>query len=1157
MEIGDNYDAIVDTITDVAATSDYLFSQFEHATLRIGVGGNDEAVDTDGDNLHDSISVTLPLVAEVSAAETYRWSATLADVDGQILSRSYGTVTIEADSDVGNMMKMVFPMKEVIERQIEGSFVVSNILLWNQASGRYIVLDGTYHTAHYPLSKWSFAASDGTSAEAVVVTWKGNADAATYQVWRGEDVNIENAVQIGTSEGVSYSDTTANPGKTYYYWVRPIVVSQAGEFIGPDSGFRKMPAPTGVTASTAYTTYVEVAWNAVEYAQEYHVYRSETASSADAVRVYMTPRTTFMDTTAIVGKRYYYWVKAVGEGKSSEFSGYGTGYRKPSAVTGVSASDGTYKGGVAITWEAESGAIQYKIYRSTTAYPSQASLIDTVARRAYFDISADAAKPYYYWIKAAFADAESEFSAADSGWRRATISGDARFLVIDLSQGSTVERFPCYEMWSMPIGGWTRESKTDKLVLRRIEAGSFDMGSPSSETGRSTEYWRQDASRHRVTFTKPFYIGVFELTRKQWNLIGNDNGYDPTLGNGSDACPVYNVSYWNVRGDLSKGSVEWPSSSWVQPWTTIQRLRDRTGFSGFDLPTEAQWEYACRAGTSTAINNGTGLSSATALTDANMTRVARYKDANGDCGPTEVGSFEPNYWGLYDMHGNVAEWCLDWYNEIGTSDVTDPVGPSGGLGECKVLRGGGHADSAANCRSASRHGVVRKEEDNNNGVRLAIHGEITDNMPDDPVFLIDDGELIACEPNQATKITVPSTVKRISSNAFRNCNTITEIVIPNSVTDIEGLAISYCDNLTKVTIGSGVVRMGDRVFDGCCRLNNIIVDATNVSYKSVNGMLLTKDGTTLVQGINGDVTIPNSVTSIESSAISYCRWLTHITIPDSVTSIGWAAFEGCSGLTSVTIPNGVTNIGSYAFSYCSGLTHITIPDGVTNIKSSAFSYCSRLSSVTIPNSVTRIERDAFRSCDDMLYDTTTIAGVILVDSWAIGNDGSLSGDLDLTDARGVGEYAFCNCSNVTSVTVGTGVKGIGYYAFDKCYGLKAVYISDIASWCQINFGDYFTPLWYATKLYLNGVLVENLTIPDGVTHIGDYAFVWCSGLTSVTVPDSVKNIGNYAFSNCHSLQSLRMPNDVNVGYGVFSGCYKLRDNCGFVIVNNRLFEYAG
>ena len=135
------------------------------------------------------------------------------------------------------------------------------------------------------------------------------------------------------------------------------------------------------------------------------------------------------------------------------------------------------------------------------------------------------------------------------------------------------------------------------------------------------------------------------------------------------------------------------------------------------------------------------------------------------------------------------------------------------------------------------------------------------------------------------------------------------------VTSIGERAFLLCNCLASVTIPDGVTSIGEAAFDCCSGLMSFAVDEGNAKYKAVNGLLLSKDGTTLVAGVNGDVTIPDGVTSIGEYAFSGCSDLASVTIPDGVTSIGEYAFASCYGLASVTIPDGVTSIANYAFSY--------------------------------------------------------------------------------------------------------------------------------------------------------------------------------------------------------------------------------------------------
>lgn len=275
------------------------------------------------------------------------------------------------------------------------------------------------------------------------------------------------------------------------------------------------------------------------------------------------------------------------------------------------------------------------------------------------------------------------------------ISSARNYLVIDLSGGTGAASYPVSYLGDVPAGGWSDDYKTTKMVMRLIPAGTYIMGSPAGEVGRYPSDDRE--AQHKVTLTKPLYAGVFEVTQKQYELV---TGSTPSEYQGN-ARPVERVSYNMLRG-TDKGAA-WPANNEVDGTSFFGILRAKTGLS-FDLPTEAQWEFACRAETTTALNSGKNLTSTDE--DANMNEVGRYgynKDdgKGGYSEHTTVGSYLPNAWGLYDMHGNVYEWCLDWYNVSYGGNATDPKGASGGTN--RIQRGGGWKQNGGSyCRSASR-----------------------------------------------------------------------------------------------------------------------------------------------------------------------------------------------------------------------------------------------------------------------------------------------------------------------------------------------------------------------------------------------------------------------------------------------------------------------
>ena len=284
------------------------------------------------------------------------------------------------------------------------------------------------------------------------------------------------------------------------------------------------------------------------------------------------------------------------------------------------------------------------------------------------------------------------------------LTGGAPYMVVDLSGGVDALSYPVSYLSSVPAGGWTDEYKTTKLVLRLIPPGTFMMGSPSDELGRGSR-----ETQHNVTLTKPFYIGIFELTQKQWQLVMDSTKGIRKIG---DLIPANGVTYNEIRGTVN-GSA-WPAHNQVDANSFMGRLRSKVNML-FDLPTEAQWEYACRAGTATALNSGKNLTTTGNNFCANLDEVAWYRPRSG-LNPTTVGNYRENNWGLYDMHGNVVEWCLDWWqDDLGSTACIDPKGASSG--SSRVLRGGGFHTWGypQSCRSATRQGYRPDYTDPNDG----------------------------------------------------------------------------------------------------------------------------------------------------------------------------------------------------------------------------------------------------------------------------------------------------------------------------------------------------------------------------------------------------------------------------------------------------------
>ena len=234
------------------------------------------------------------------------------------------------------------------------------------------------------------------------------------------------------------------------------------------------------------------------------------------------------------------------------------------------------------------------------------------------------------------------------------------------------------------------------LEMLRIPAGTYQRGSPDAEAGR-----RGDEVQHTVTISRPFLMGKTQVTQELWQrvIVGNPSRF---LGND---LPVERVEWFDAVRFCNRLS----EMQGLEPAYRISGsdvIWD-AGADGYRLPTEAEWEHACRAGTTTRYHTGDS--------EADLARAGWY--AANSAGKTHpVGRKDPNAWGLHDMHGNVWEWCWDWYGDYPTDQVKDPTGPPTGTG--RVLRGGRWADGSRSCRSASRRNSAPGLESPFDGFRL-------------------------------------------------------------------------------------------------------------------------------------------------------------------------------------------------------------------------------------------------------------------------------------------------------------------------------------------------------------------------------------------------------------------------------------------------------
>ncbi len=408
---------------------------------------------------------------------------------------------------------------------------------------------------------------------------------------------------------------------------------------------------------------------------------------------------------------------------------------------------------------------------------------------------------------------------------------------------------------------------------------------------------------------------------------------------------------------------------------------------------------------------------------------------------------------------------------------------------------------------------------------------------DGVLFNKDKTTLICCPAAKTGEYSIPEGVTTIGDYAFWGCVGLTSVIIPETVKSLGTAIFHACTSLTSVHIPKSVNSIAFNTFLECYNLTTIYVDSGNEKFSAENGVLFNKDKTTLFcypAGKSGAYTIPESVSRINDASFYGCRNLTSVTIPNSITAISYVAFHGCSGLTTLTIPETVTVIERGAFEECTGLTSVNIPENVTKIGYEAFCYCSSLNSLSIPEKVTEIGSNAFNGVRHIVY-----SGEADGAPWGASYiNGSVEGDFVYADAektqlvayvgndsvviipntvKSIDDYAFQNCSTITSITIPESVETISGSAFYNCNIKNLTYNTDAI-------GTLFR---YNTSL-------ETVTIGDAITSIPDEMFQACHNLKSVNFGTSVKTIGAYAFNDC-ALTSLDIPNTVeNIGDCAFN-----------------------
>ena len=378
-------------------------------------------------------------------------------------------------------------------------------------------------------------------------------------------------------------------------------------------------------------------------------------------------------------------------------------------------------------------------------------------------------------------------------------------------------------------------------------------------------------------------------------------------------------------------------------------------------------------------------------------------------------------------------------------------------------------------------------------------------------------ELTGYETQPTGALDIPATVSYNSTSysvtsirdyAFQYCRSLTQVTISDGVTSIGYSAFYKCSALTEVTIGNGVESIGDYAFYETALYKNAGNWTNNVLY--IDNCLI-KAKTKL----SGSYEIATGTRVIADGAFSWCSALKQITLPESVTSIGNYVFYECSALTQVTIPESVTSIGDRAFQNCSALTQVTIPDNVTSIGDWAFEDCSALTQVIIGSSVTSIGYSAFEDCS-ALAEINVLATV----------------------PPTITANTFSNINPQVKVNIPEGSRD-AYMADENWKWLLDLSAGELSGICGDNLtwtfttadstltisgtGDMYDYGYSDQPWYNFNQGIKNISLPDGMTSIGEWAFAYCSKLTQVTIPGSVTSIGDCSFSDCSALTQVTIP----------------------------------
>lgn len=390
------------------------------------------------------------------------------------------------------------------------------------------------------------------------------------------------------------------------------------------------------------------------------------------------------------------------------------------------------------------------------------------------------------------------------------------------------------------------------------------------------------------------------------------------------------------------------------------------------------------------------------------------------------------------------------------------------------------------------------------------------------------------------EVVIEEGVTEIGVDAFSVCTSLETVTLPESLQKIGEKAFSYCTSLKTINIPDSVNVIGPKAFFFCKSLTSIDIPEgiTEIGYATFG----------YAENL-ATVNIPTSVTRIGDFAFQNCGF-TSMNVPATVKELGESAFSTCRSLENVTVP--AETVSKKAFYFCDALKSVTLTDDVKTIGEEAFRECRSLESIEIPSSVTELGTCAFKNCFALktavikggtvkgsLVTEATFYNCNALETLVISDNATLDASFKAAYSKStlktveigkgeIGDSAFSNCTNLTTVELGDGVTKIGTNAFIRCTQISSITIGSRVSSIGKNAFNGCTALTNANigsgaigaNAFQDCSRLANVTLGDGVTSIGANAFLRCEALTSMNIGSSVKTIESYAFSGCSALEEV-------------------------------------